>query len=191
MSLSRELRAAADLVNSINYPRQLKPGGPGFPHVVAWASFPAQLALMAAGFGNGPSVELGPLQSDKVQVFGQNCGQHWQFPCAPSPQGGGGECNSGYSVGGGLSEGDVCMTRKEATCYTTRNPPGTKCNYCKGVLHPPQEINEDGDGDVSSYTCQNTYRCIGYDPAEVDGVPWPNGKWKTCPGNGDDCVNCP
>ena len=81
LTLPGGVRRAADLINSLHIPRQLKVGGPWVAHVVGYESFVGQQAMMEKGYGNGPPITFGPLQSDKIRVFGLGCGNVGQYPC--------------------------------------------------------------------------------------------------------------
>ena len=74
-------RRAADLINSLRIPRQLKEDGPLVAHVVGYESFVGQQAMMEKVYGTGPPITFGPLQSDRVNIFGIGCGLEGSYPC--------------------------------------------------------------------------------------------------------------
>ena len=148
INLPASLRRAVDLINSIQYRRQVKVGGPQVVHVVGYEPFAGQQALRSAGYGNGPPLTLGPLPSDKVSVFGLGCGEAVFWPACTPFWPGTPACNPGWT-----SEEGYCMTNKEWKCARWGgNVPKTSplpCKYCDGVLAPPMYPNSDyyPDGD--------------------------------------------
>ena len=190
--MPRKVREAANVVNSLLYTRQLKLGGPQVAHVVGYESFPGLYALMDKGYGNGPPLPLGPLQSDAVQVFGLGCGEHWMFPCTTTLE----QFNlaeiSQMSAPAACAGAPLvtapsntyprqCMTDDERTCLNGRNPQDEPCGICKGVLHAPQEGIDDVRSaliDTNPIVCDVNTACIGaIASSEINGALWPNGAW--------------
>ena len=118
-NLPPSVKHAADVINGLQYTRQLRVGGPQVVHVAGYESFAGQHALKVAGYGTGPPLTLGPLPSDKVGVFGLGCGHLNEQPCGDlacctTPFGILGycqpTCNDGLSWDESYSNPKVCVT---------------------------------------------------------------------------------